>query len=117
LEETTYNTILESLNPQTQKEDGNFLTRMIGKYFEDKKIIRKVRSTLRQNNLSRNDVTKVTDLLKNEVSLNNRIERLLTMQKLFRYWHVAHLPFAIIMLIIMIIHVGITLAFGYTWIF
>ena len=39
------------------------------------------------------------------------------MQKLFRYWHIAHLPFALIMLIIMVIHVGVTLAFGYKWIF
>jgi hypothetical protein len=39
------------------------------------------------------------------------------MQNLFRYWHVAHLPFAFVMLIIMIIHVGVTLTFGYHWIF
>jgi len=39
------------------------------------------------------------------------------MQQLFKYWHVAHLPFAIIMLIILIIHVGVTLTFGYKWIF
>ncbi|MEZ4892884.1 MAG: hypothetical protein R2778_07680 [Saprospiraceae bacterium] len=39
------------------------------------------------------------------------------MQKLFKYWHVAHLPFALVMLvIIMVIHVGVTLALGYRWI-
>jgi hypothetical protein len=27
------------------------------------------------------------------------------------------LPFAIVMLVIMLVHVGITLAFGYRWIF
>ena len=31
------------------------------------------------------------------------------MQKLFKYWHVAHLPFALIMLIVLIIHVAVTL--------
>jgi type IV secretory pathway VirB2 component (pilin) len=36
---------------------------------------------------------------------------------MFKYWHIAHLPFALIMLVIMVIHVGITLAFGATWIF
>ncbi|MEZ4951385.1 MAG: hypothetical protein R2784_18655 [Saprospiraceae bacterium] len=56
-------------------------------------------------------------LFKNEISLNNKINRLQTMQNLFKYWHVAHLPFAVIMLIIMVIHVGVTLAFGYRWIF
>ncbi len=48
---------------------------------------------------------------------NRRIERLDIMQNLFRYWHVAHLPFALVMLIIMVIHVGVTLLFGYRWIF
>ncbi|MCB9293922.1 MAG: hypothetical protein H6559_12495 [Lewinellaceae bacterium] len=55
--------------------------------------------------------------MRNEISLNNRIGRLQAMQKLFRYWHVAHLPFAIIMLVIVLLHVGITLAFGYKWVF
>jgi hypothetical protein len=39
------------------------------------------------------------------------------MQKMLKYWHVAHLPFAVVMFIIMVIHVAITIAFGYKWIF
>jgi type IV secretory pathway VirB2 component (pilin) len=30
---------------------------------------------------------------------------------------VIHLPFALIMLVIMIVHVGVALVFGYTWVF
>ena len=56
-------------------------------------------------------------LVSNEMALTRKIQRLVTMQKLFRYWHIAHLPFALIMLIIMIIHVAVSLTFGYTWIF
>lgn len=52
-----------------------------------------------------------------EVLLEQRIKNLKRMQQLFHYWHVAHLPFAIIMLVIMLIHVAVTLAFGYRWIF
>lgn len=48
--------------------------------------------------------------------MKRKIAALQTMQKLFQYWHIAHLPFAIIMLIIMIIHVIVALSFGYTWI-
>jgi len=116
LDETTHNSILEFIH-QDETGDGNLLTRMVKKYFEDRKNLRKVRNDLKKNNLSNKDIKKVTNLLKNEVSLNNRIGRLQTMQKLFKYWHVAHLPFAIIMLIILVIHVAITLAFGYKWIF
>ena len=60
---------------------------------------------------------KVLGLVKTEIALNRRIDRLDTMQNLFKYWHVAHLPFALVMLVIMIIHVGVTLVFGYHWIF
>ena len=72
---------------------------------------------MRAEKLPLKDVREVTKLVKNEMSLNNRIERLHIMQQLFKYWHVAHLPFAIIMLVIVLIHVGITLAFGYKWVF
>jgi len=117
LEEASYNAILASTAVPPGASGGNLLTRMIGKHFEDKKTIRRVKNILRSNNLPNNHVIKVSRLIKSEISLNNRIERLHTMQKLFKYWHVAHLPFALIMLVIMVIHVGVTLAFGYRWIF
>ncbi len=117
LEESSYNAILASTDVHPGASGGNLLTRMISKYFEDKKTIRRVKNILRSNNLPNNHVIKVSRLIKSEISLNNRIERLHTMQKLFKYWHVAHLPFALIMLVIMVIHVGVTLAFGYRWIF
>lgn len=52
-----------------------------------------------------------------EISMNRKLHNLTRMQRLFRYWHIAHLPFALIMLIIMIIHVAIAITFGYKWIF
>jgi hypothetical protein len=117
LEERSYNAILESTRSQFKVMKGNLFSRTIKKYFVDKRSIAGVKKILRQNNLAKRDIKNVIKLIKNEISLNNRIDRLQTMQKLFKYWHVAHLPFAIIMLIIMVIHVGITLTFGYTWIF
>ena len=62
-------------------------------------------------------VKQIVSLVKKDISLNRKIERLITMQKLFNYWHVAHLPFALVMLIIMVIHVAVTIVFGYKWIF
>ena len=61
--------------------------------------------------------TAIIRMVKDEFALSHRISRLQTMQQLFKYWHVAHLPFALIMLIVLVIHVGVTLAFGYRWIF
>jgi hypothetical protein len=39
------------------------------------------------------------------------------MSELLHHWHVFHKPFAYVMLFIMVLHVGVTVAFGYTWIF
>jgi len=67
--------------------------------------------------ISNQELRKLKRLIRSEYSISKRIERLDLMKNLFRYWHVIHLPFALIMLIIMIIHISISLFFGYKWIF
>ena len=84
---------------------------------KDRKSLNKAKSILKKNNVSKVEYSKIVDLLKNEISLNRKIDRLSTMQNLLKYWHVAHLPFAFIMLIIMIVHVVVTITFGSKWIF
>jgi hypothetical protein len=49
--------------------------------------------------------------------IQRQIQTMVTTQKLFRYWHIIHLPFSIIMGVILIAHVVIAFLFGYTWIF
>jgi len=79
--------------------------------------LRTIKRILSGSHLSRSQKSQVLKLVKNEISLNHRIDRLQTMQKLFKYWHVAHLPFALVMLVIMMVHVAVSIVFGYTWIF
>lgn len=76
-----------------------------------------LKRVLRRNDLPKTDRKEILALAKKEFQLSKRISRLQRMQKLFKYWHVVHMPFAIIMLIIVIIHVAVTLALGYKWIF
>ncbi len=76
-----------------------------------------IESEIKARNLSRNEYKKVKQLIKSQRKLVKRIERLDFMQNIFKYWHVAHLPFALIMLIVMIIHVIVVLTMGYKWIF
>jgi hypothetical protein len=59
----------------------------------------------------------VKQLIVSQQRLTKRIARLDKMQSIFKLWHVAHLPFALIMLIVMVIHVAVALTFGYKWIF
>jgi hypothetical protein len=90
-------------------------------YFKDFFRIRSFQSKLKKNlvvaGFSKIKRKEIKNKAQAEIILSRRLGMLRTMQNLFRYWHVAHLPFAIAMFVIMIIHVIVTLAFGYKWIF
>jgi hypothetical protein len=58
----------------------------------------------------------VRRLVRRRIAYLRRIAFLSQFKQMFHYWHVVHLPFAIIMFVIMLIHVGVAVAFGYTWI-
>ena len=80
-------------------------------------ILNKINRQLKFLNIEKKQFSNAMKAIRSEISISQRIGRLQTMQRLFKYWHVAHLPFAIIMLLIVLIHVGVTLALGYKWIF
>ncbi|MCT8340914.1 hypothetical protein MG296_12675 [Flavobacteriaceae bacterium TK19130] len=82
-----------------------------------KPSLRSLRSMLAKESVPKEDQKQVLKLVKDERRLNKRIGRLELMKRLFKYWHVAHMPFALIMLVIVVIHVGVAIAFGYRWIF
>ena len=117
LDEASQKVIADSINVKPELYHSNFIVRTFRKYIDDNKSLRNVKAVLRNNNLPKSKRLEVLSLVKNEISLNRRIERLTLMQNMFKYWHVAHLPFALVMLIIMVIHVAVTLVFGYRWIF
>lgn len=82
-----------------------------------KQNARKLNRVLKDRNIPNQERKSIMKMVKEEISLSGKIARLQTMQNLFKYWHVAHLPFALIMLVIVVIHVAVSLTFGYTWIF
>lgn len=117
LDEESYNIIADSIKKKVELFHKNAFVRLIRKYFDDRKSFHEVKTLLKKNKLPKAEFKKILTLVKNDISLNRRIERLDTMQNLFKYWHVVHSPFALVMLIIMIIHVAVTIVFGYRWIF
>jgi hypothetical protein len=84
---------------------------------DDKKTLGYLRRVLGRKDLPKVERNSILKMVKHEMSLSKKIARLQTMQKLFKYWHVAHMPFALIMLVVVVIHVAVTVAFGYKWIF
>lgn len=77
----------------------------------------KIKNIIALNNISKTDIKKVNHLVRREKRLSSRIKRLNLLHKLFQYWHFIHLPFALIMVLVAIAHVGVELYFSYFWIF
>lgn len=84
---------------------------------DNRKKLGYLKKVLNRKDLPKSDRKSIIKMVRSEILLSKKIARLQTMQRLFKYWHVAHMPFALVMLVIVVIHVGVTLAFGYKWIF
>ena len=114
-------TDLTNVLSETYKLDTTIIQLFISYTNEEKSTpqtsIRNLKKVLKNNNLPKTERVSILKIVKEEKILSKKIARLEKMQQLFKYWHVAHMPFALIMLVIVIIHVAVTVAFGYKWIF
>ena len=91
---------------------------MFADYFALRKLIPQLKKSLRESGITNaHSIKEIIKLFKAKITLTRKIGLLRTMQRLFNYWHIVHLPFAIAMFVIMVIHVAVTLVFGYKWIF
>lgn len=54
-------------------------------------------------------------LLERQAQVEQQILRLQPFQRLFRYWHIFHLPLAVVMFVVLAFHVAIAFMFGYGW--
>jgi hypothetical protein len=112
LDESIYD-LLDNSVENSSKGIGNILWRSS----KERAAIRKLKTELKLQKVPKEKSTEIIQLYKDQLSQKKKIGRLVTMQNLFKYWHVAHLPFALVMLVIMIIHVVVVVTFGYKWIF
>jgi hypothetical protein len=117
LDDETYNLLVDSIKKKVGLYRKNAIVRYIGNYLRDKKTLSNVKRLLKYSELKGTEKKMVLGLIKDDINLNQKIERLDTMQNMFKYWHVIHSPFALVMLVIMLIHVTVTIVFGYRWIF
>jgi hypothetical protein len=85
--------------------------------FKYKKDMKRLVATLQKNYTDPEKYLQVQKLIAENVTTQIRLTNLTITQKLFRYWHLFHLPFAIVMFVIMIIHIVVAFLFGYGWIF
>lgn len=91
---------------------------LLGSFYYTKSALHNLKTELMKEGISdKHKIKAIMKISKSKIILSRKIGTLRMMQKLFRYWHIFHLPFALSMFIIMVIHVAITIAFGYKWIF
>lgn len=92
----------------------NMVTGDVLRIFRSQKIRKELR---RVYQIPAGQIDDLFSLFKQKAQISRRITMWNRIHQLFHYWHVFHKPFALIMYIIMIIHVGISIWLGYTWVF
>lgn len=75
-----------------------------------------MRQILRAVPLPKKELHEFTRLAFERAVVMRRINLLGQIQQIFHYWHVIHKPFAIIMYLIMLVHVGVAIWMGYGWV-
>lgn len=86
-------------------------------YFDIKRVLKLLKMRIKLLGIGKAEKEELIKAAKSEIVIARRIALLRTFQKLFHWWHIFHLPFAITMFVIMVIHVAVTIIFGYKWIF
>jgi len=86
-------------------------------FFDIQRVMRLFNKRMKLLGINKIERKELMKAGKYELTMARRIALLRTSHKLFQLWHVFHLPFAITMFVIMVIHVAVTIIFGYKWIF
>ncbi|MBE0572852.1 MAG: hypothetical protein IH618_15025 [Ignavibacteriaceae bacterium] len=110
----------EKISSADRYKSFNLLTAagfFVRDYFDIKRVMRLLKMRIKLLGVGKSESNELIKAAKSEIVIARRIALLRTSQKLFHWWHIFHLPFAITMFVIMVIHVAVTIIFGYKWIF
>ena len=95
----------------------NLILFFIKSDFTRRSRVNKIIHHLHSKKIEHGLIHSVTVIVKERIQLLQRIYFMEELKNIFHYWHIVHLPFTIIMFVILLIHVAVALSFGYTWIF
>lgn len=79
------------------------------------RALRRICTGLPASRLDRKSLRRVTKLASREMALTQQARMLTATRRVFRYWHIAHRPFAIAALVAVLVHVGVVVSLGMTW--
>ena len=75
--------------------------------------LRKVKRVLAGSALAPKQAARVLRLVERQLQVEHQMAHLQPFQRLFRYWHILHLPLAIAMFVIVAVHVTVATLFGF----
>jgi hypothetical protein len=78
---------------------------------------RRVRAMLAESGVPAGLRSSASSLIRREVQLEQQMILLRPFQRLFRYWHLLHMPLSMVMGLIVVLHIAVAILFGYTWVF
>jgi hypothetical protein len=93
------------------------LTLAVREDFRQRRELRGLRRFLHDRRVPQELRGPVLTLVDEQRRLRRQALLLQPFQRMFRYWHVIHLPLASVMFLILAVHVTVSILFGYTWIF
>lgn len=71
---------------------------------------------LRTQSLPASTARRISSILARKFFLESSRVTLATTARAFSYWHALHLPFTVLMFVTLLLHIGLAILFGYTWI-
>lgn len=109
--------LIDDLEDKVKVDSDTTFSIFMKEFLKGFTIKSEIKSELIKFSIAKKSYKEIVENVRQQFLIIRKIKYLRIMQKLFKYWHIFHLPFAIIMLIIMIVHVVVSILFGYTWIF
>ncbi|MGE0440377.1 MAG: hypothetical protein AB7S39_07775 [Gemmatimonadales bacterium] len=79
------------------------------------RALRRITADRPGSKLDRAALRRVVRLASREMALTQQARMLAATRRLFRLWHIAHRPFAVAALVAVVVHVGVVVAMGMTW--
>jgi hypothetical protein len=116
LDESVLARLAERISPKEPRSLPHALLLALQWDFSRRRREKEIRSLLMAGGGSEAFRRGTVTLALEEVRLGGQVALLQPFRRLFRYWHVFHLPLAIVMFLILAVHVTVALLFGYGWV-
>ena len=112
---------MEFLNSTLKTEiihfDGTYFSIIYNHIQYEKQLLYSIKSELVLRSVSKDEFKEIIKTIEADIVLNRRILLFAKMRTYYKFWSFIHWAFTIIMMIVVIVHVVISMLFGYRWIF